>query len=360
MKKPCILLVMAAIAFGCGSKDKFLFNQVSTGLVVNPDTKTIVKNNTFVSATLDSSAAIHTLGSKVSFSSSDQFQHFSYATYSLPGAITPVNVFGNTVVFGSGAALTPSLYYSSDYGFHFDSIVNPVFNPAMSTSGYTSTDLIDVSYLDNTSLMVLYIQRVASNLHTKRLFKVNMTTKHADSVYAWQDKYSPVSMKFNNSQKGWMLLYSNTANGTFISRTNNGGATWTAPVAIDTKNMSILQSGTNGNMTVYEPLGNAFLSSDSGKTWKTPAADLKFSCIQKLSAAIAYGITTDGLIKSADSGKTWNVVSNNSLYEFANMKNLSFKDEQNGIIYGDQKMFITSDGGVTWKTLLYPYSYITN
>jgi hypothetical protein len=358
MKRPYILFVMAAMAFGCGDKDKFLFTQVSTGLVVNAETKTIVKNNTFVNATLDSTGTIRTLGSKVSFTSSDLFQTFNYTTYALPGAATPVNVYKNTIAFASGTYNAPALYYSSDYGYKFDSVVSPVLNQPFSTNGFYATELVDISYLDNQSMMMLYIQKATSNIHTKRLYKVNIATKQADSVWAWQDKYSPVAMRFTDTKNGWILMYSNTANGTYISRTSDGGKTWTAAKSIDTRNMPLLQPNGKGNMVVYESEGNAMFSADSGATWKKTKDDIKFNCVQKVDAALVYGINSTGFIKSTDSGQTWTNVSNNSAYEFANMKNLSFKDAQNGIMYTDQKMFVTSDGGVTWKTILYPYPYI--
>jgi photosystem II stability/assembly factor-like uncharacterized protein len=40
------------------------------------------------------------------------------------------------------------------------------------------------------------------------------------------------------------------------------------------------------------------------------------------------------------------------------MKKIHFQDEQNGVMYGDQKLYITADGGVTWKVLLFPYPYM--
>ena len=73
--------------------------------------------------------------------------------------------------------------------------------------------------------------------------------------------------------------------------------------------------------------------------------------------AVIYGVTTESLVKSTDTGVTWNTVSDN-FYEYLNMKKLHFQDEQNGIMYGDQKLYVTADGGVTWKVLLFPYPYM--
>jgi photosystem II stability/assembly factor-like uncharacterized protein len=70
-----------------------------------------------------------------------------------------------------------------------------------------------------------------------------------------------------------------------------------------------------------------------------------------------YGLTGESLMKSTDTGTTWNAVSSAG-YEYLNMKKLHFQDDQNGLMYGGQKLYITADGGVSWKVLLYPYSYV--
>ena len=362
MKKTYTLLALAALLAGCGDKDKFLFTQISTGKAVNEETKTIVKNNSFVYATLDSTSTIRTLGSKISFNSGNQFQTFAYNSYTLPTAATTINTFRNTVVFATGTYNTNTFYYSKDYGFTFDTVSSISLTPAMNTSGFTSTELVDVAYLDDNTLMLLYIQKLPSNLHYKQFFKLNIKTKQADSVYRWQDKYSPVAIKFADSKKGWMVLYSNTSNGTFIERTADGGKSWTNPKTIDnTRNMPLLQLGSNGNMTVAEAEGNACFSADSGNTWKKTTADIKFNGVQKVDKALAYGVnSTDGLVKSTDSGQTWTPVPGNATYEFPTIKNISFKDDKNGIMYGSQKMLITADGGTTWKIILYPYPYIVD
>lgn len=361
MTKAYIFFAIAALAVGCGDKDKFLFTQISTGKAVNEETKTIVKNNTFLSATLDSTSVIHGLGSKVAFNSSNEFQTFAYNSFTLPAVATPVSVRKNTVVFSRGTYNAPTLYYSSDYGYKFDSVVAPVLTPALSTDpSFTSSELVDVAYLDANTLMVLYIQKLASNLHYKQFFKVNIQTKVADSVWRWQDKYTPVAIKFADAKNGWMVMYSNTSNGTFIERTSDGGKTWTTPKTIDnTRNMPLFQLGSNGNLTVQEAEGNACFSADSGNTWTKTTADIKFNGVQKVDKTLVYGVnTTDGFVKSTDGGATFTPVAGNATYEFPTIKNISFKDDKNGIMYGDQKMLITTDGGTTWKIILYPYPYI--
>jgi photosystem II stability/assembly factor-like uncharacterized protein len=99
------------------------------------------------------------------------------------------------------------------------------------------------------------------------------------------------------------------------------------------------------------------MSPDSGVTWKKPSADLKLTCAHMVNKAVIFGIDGETLVKSTDTGVTWNTVSSTG-YEYINMKKLHFQDDQNGVMYADQKLYITADGGVTWKVLLYPYTYI--
>lgn len=121
--------------------------------------------------------------------------------------------------------------------------------------------------------------------------------------------------------------------------------------------MSNLQVDANGVLSASYTSGNAAFSSDSGATWKKPAGGIRFTCVHRVNANVAYGISDSDLKKTTDGGLTWEDVPNSG-YEFVNMKNIYFQNEDNGIMYADQKLYITADGGKTWKTLLYPYSYI--
>lgn len=357
MRKPYYLLICIAIAFGCGDKDKFLFSQAETELVVNPETKVLVKGNTLVYSRLDSGNIIHGISNNIVFNTSDQFKTFDYKGSTLPTNITPFVIDKNIVITASGDVMAPVIQYSVDYGSTWTSFT-PTLTPALSATGYYSTELVSINYIDDQTIAMIYSQKSVSSADKRILYRVNIGSQQGISVSSFSDAWIPAAMKFANIETGWMLMYNSGAYGTtYISKTADSGKTWTAPKVIDKNIMSNLQLSGNGVISASYPSGNAAFSSDSGTTWKKPTGGIRFTCVHRVNANVAYGISDSDLKKSTDGGQTWEDVPNSG-YEFVNMKNIYFQDEDNGIMYADQKMYITADGGKTWKTLLYPYSYI--
>jgi hypothetical protein len=357
MKKTYFLLIAAAVAFGCGKKDKFMYSQVATTPVLNPDLKSILKDNTILNANLDSSGVIRGVTDKNAFNTSDQFQTFNHAGYSISNALTPYVYDKNTVIVATGTILSPMVHYSQDYGFTWDSMA-PVLSPAINTGGYYETDL-SVAYINKQTFVMIYVLKSSTNIHKKMIYKVDIGSKQAQLINSWQDYYIPMSVKYTNDTIAYMLIYRSSVNGTYIAKTTNGGSLWTTPLSIDTRNMSIMQVADKGNICVYEPNSYAAYSTDSGATWRKSAYSSNFNALHMVTPSLSFALTNDGLVKSADTGKTWTAIPSTGT-EFSSMKHIYFNTDQKGIMYTDQKMFITSDGGATWKTLLYPYGYIIN
>jgi hypothetical protein len=361
MKKLYLFFIIGAVAWGCGDKDKYLYTQIPVTPVLNPDTKAIIKDNTMMNVRLDSAGSgsiIHGITDKNAFATSSQFQDFTYGGYSLPATkVTPFSYDRNTIVVATGTSLAPVVYYSLDYGNTWSS-ATPVFSPVISTTGFYANDLVNVSYIDSNNLMLAYQQKSYTNADSRKFYKLDLTTKVATRVSYFDDAFQPIAIKFTDKKTGWMLLYKPSAYSTFISKTLDTGRNWSNPVAITNRYIAGLQTGVKGSLCALEDAGNAYVSADSGMTWKKPSADLKLTHAHMVNQAVIYGLTTESLVKSTDTGVTWNTVSSTG-YEYINMKKVHFLNDQTGLMYGGQKLYMTSDGGVTWKTLLYPYSYVT-
>lgn len=358
MKQLYFFLVMGAVAWGCGDKDRFMESKLPVTPVLNSNLKVIIKENTLLNVRLDSNAGIRGITDKNYFATADQFQNFSYNSIAVPGdQISPYNYNKNFVVVASGTPTAPVVNYSLDYGKTWTSVAPKIFTPVLSTAGYYSTELVCATFIDSNNIMLAYQQKSNADADSRKFYKLDLTTTEAKRVSYFDDAFQPVNMQFLNDSTGWMLVYKNSAYSTFISKTQDTGRTWSEPVAIDNRVINGLQIGTKGNVLASEDFGNAYVSTDSGKTWKKPAADLKLTYAHMVNQSVIYGVTKESLMKSTDTGVTWNTVSNEG-YEYLNMKKIHFQDEQNGLMYGDQKLYITADGGVSWKVLLYPYPYI--
>ena len=351
MKKTYFLLIAAAVAFGCGKKDKFLYSQVASQPVFNPDLKSILKDNTILNANLDSSGVIRGVTDKNGFTTSDQFQTFNHAGYSISNALTPFVFDKNTVIVATGTILSPIVHYSQDYGLTWDSIA-PNLTPAISTGGYYETDL-SVSFINKQSFVMTYVLKSSTNIHKKMIYRVDIGAKQGQLVNSWQDYYIPMSVKYTNDTTAYMLIYRSSVNGTYISKTTNGGSLWSAPLYLDSMNLSIMQVADKGNICVYQPNSYATYSTDSGSTWRKSAYSSNFNTLQVVSPSLSFALTNNGLVKSADTGKTWTAVPGTGI-DVSSMKHIYFNTDQKGLMYTDQKMDITADGGATWKNILDP------
>jgi hypothetical protein len=348
---------MGVAAWGCGDKDRFLFNQIEVEPVLNAETKIIIKDASLINVRLDSTNVIRGFSTSNFFTTSNQFQNFTYNGVTMPATkLAPYSYNRNTVVIAAGTSASPVLFYSIDYGNTFTS-VTPTFSPVISTTGFYSTDLVCASFIDSNNLMLAYQQKANTTADSRKFYKLNLTTKVATRVSYFDDAFYPVNIKFTDYKTGFMLLYKNSGYATYLSRTLDTGRTWTVPVEIAKRVITGLQTGTKGNLCATEDYGKAYMSVDSGKTWKKTGEDLKLTDAYMVNQSVVYGLDSLQVWKSIDTGVTWNKVES-GIYEFSNMKKLHFQDDQNGIMYGGQKLYITADGGANWKVLLYPYSYV--
>lgn len=361
MRQLFFLFLIGAAAWGCGDKDRYLVTQLPAKPAINADVKVLIKDNSLYTVRLDAGGVIRGLTTDRFFTTSDAFENFTSDVYSVPVAsrLTPFSYDSNAVCVAAGTVLAPTVYYSTDFGQNWSTVaLNAAsFSPAISTAGYNTTELVNVAYIDNDNLLLTYQQKSAVNADSRKFFKLDLQTQKAIRVSYFDDAYYPIDVKFTDNKTGYVLLYKNSAYSSFISKTLDTGRTWSQPVVITDRVLHGLQAGTAGSLCATENNGNAYLSTDSGATWKKPATDLKLTAAHMVTRNVIYGITSENLVKSTDTGVTWNTVSGEG-YEYLNMKNLHFQDEENGVMYGGQKLYLTADGGATWKVLLYPYKYV--
>jgi hypothetical protein len=354
MKFRNLYILTLAIFCGCGNKNVLLIDQAPMTPAVNPATKAIIKNSRLVYARLDGGDTIHGITTGNAFRTTNDFADFVLNPVSLNTANTPYSFNGNRGIYGSVQAMSSVINYSTDYGNSWTSF-SPVFSPALISSGFYSSGFLGFSLVGDQGILALYVQQSTYNGNSRQLYKVNVTTKTASLVWAIQDAYLPLAMQFANAKTGWMLL---SSGGTWLSGTTDSGATWTSPVRISYRSLPNLRVSEGGQLAAYSTSGYAYFSGDNGATWKEAPDTLQFSDISIAQPSLLYGLTGTGLKKSTDGGVTWNMVFSYSA-ELNSVGKLFFKDGQNGLAYGNEQLFLTGDGGQSWKVLLYPYSYIT-
>jgi photosystem II stability/assembly factor-like uncharacterized protein len=241
--------------------------------------------------------------------------------------------------------------YSTDYGISWKSVTPDVHGST--TSGYAGL-IIGIKFLSsNTMLLLTGTNQSFWSLDYPPtncwIFRTNLQTGKGDSL-ACIKGYFPISMQFNSSSTGWMLL--SKGNIAYISKTTNGGANWSTPVMVASPYEPLnLAVGTN-TVFLYNKNGGGYFSTDGGTTWKKSKANDRFSEVTVIDDKTVYATTEAGFYKSNDSGDSWTAI---SLYSYGK---LSFINEKQGIRYNTESMYITQDGGLSWKTLLYRFPYI--
>jgi len=353
MKKHNLYILCLVILCGCGNKDVLLINSVPVTTVVNPATKAIIKGNSIIYARLDSGAVIHGMTTGNAFRTANYFLDFNLSPVVLQTATTPYGFNGSTVVYGSGSALTPVVNFSTNYGVSWNSF-SPVFSPALAGAGFYSSGFFSLSPVSDQEVYGVYVEQTYLSGNTRQFYKIDVNAKTATLVSSVQDNLFPLAVQFANAKTGWMVL-SNA--GTWISGTTDSGVTWSKPVLLDSRNLGGLRVGADGQIAIYSIPG-AYLSADNGATWKKVPDSVYLYDVRFVSSNLIYAMGSDGLEKSTDGGTTWSYVSYFTP-AFSGVQKIFFEDAQNGLAFTDQRLYMTVDGGKTWKALLYPYSYTT-
>jgi hypothetical protein len=345
------LLSFGIIIFGCGKKNTSLLDSLPVVPIVNPDTRVLLKDNLLLYIQIENANLIRGITSKNVFQTTDYFKNFSYQPYSLP---TPTHIidYDRNYVTGIADVVVPTtIAYSTDYGSSWKSFVPNI--SGTTTSGYAGL-VTSVKFLSNATMLL--VTGTNSNFYSQDypanncwIFRINPETGKGDSLSCIKT-FFPIAMQFANATTGYMLL--SKGNSTYISKTTDGGANWNIPVVIANSYEPLnIVAGTT-NVFLYNKNGGGYFSNDGGATWKKSKSNERFAEVVRINDHLLYATTEAGFLKSEDGGDHWNTV---LLYAYGK---LCFVNEKQGIRYTNESLYITENGGLNWKILLYRFPYI--
>jgi len=152
------------------------------------------------------------------------------------------------------------------------------------------------------------------------------------------------------------------ASGASIYKTTDGGATWTNKGALTSSTVYTAKFITSAKALAGDAAGNVYVSTDAGETWASVSASSQKLLNLGSTANAVYAVGGAGtVVKSTDGGATWaNKYSAVTQYM---LRDLKFFDNLNGLASGGSssaadslgQMFKTTDGGKNWS--LVPFNF---
>src|SRR5690606_19169342 len=144
-----------------------------------------------------------------------------------------------------------------------------------------------------------------------------------------------------------------------VWKTDDGGEGWTEVGAIAGVASPLLTIVDAARLLAYDSSGKAFHSSDGGRSFEeVPVGSRNIIRCHAVGGNVVYALLDGGLAKSNDGGKTWGTLDASVHGIGISGTALDFYNEQRGIVYGPDRLFITVDGGESWEIGVYPYEYV--
>lgn len=354
-----LLLIVVLAATGCGKKDASLLELVPASPIVNPNTRVLIKDNALIYAEMGSQG-IRGFNRTHSFTTPDGFQSFTIRPYTRDNYQSQYRVQGNRMIFWNKQTHTP-FTYSLNFGQSWQTL-QPEIEGTSAAIGHFYGYIEDFHFINDNNLLLFNWNLESSggwNQQTlvTRLYKVDLSTGKG-SLYSAITNYMPVKMHFQDSNTGWLHL-TRGGRDAYIAKTTDGGLTWSTPVLVEAAELMTLAAGSDGYLFFYNSNGLKYASANGGATWTKLPTSPRISDVVVINASSLLAVSESGFVKSTDGGSTWNFQSDKEKDRYRYGK-ISFRNEKEGIIYQDQSMYQTTDGGATWQPLLNTYPYIIN
>lgn len=162
---------------------------------------------------------------------------------------------------------------------------------------------------------------------------------------AYSKEATKYDISFSTPLKGMAISINSNQTKGFIVRSYDGGENWdTCYTAINPLSLTILNNGEN----VYFALLNNFKllrTTNFGQNWDTiPLATLAY-LFDFPSPSVGYYFSNAGIYRSLDSGKTWSITNQYSIF---NAWDMEFANDSMGLINTPDTLYRTIDSGQTW------------
>ncbi|WP_028296824.1 WD40/YVTN/BNR-like repeat-containing protein [Olivibacter sitiensis] len=346
----CTAMIAISGLVSCVNKEDTLLDLFPNETVVNPKVGMLIDGNYLEHATMVGENEVKGFSRLNFFETPDVFAEI-IQTSSRPNPSLVANIIYQNAAY---TFFTEPYYLrfgiSDNYGRSWESYVLDVASP-------TPQDHIAGIYGMNGHKQVLVLaSQLRSGGMGAYLYSYDQEARAGSVKYSF-GAYTASSLCFVTDDVGWALLKSVAGDKLYISRTDDGGYQWTSPLEIGNMVAPDMVASTPMHLLVYDSQGrvSSLASTDGGYTFATGP---RFSDVQFASEEKLYAINGALFYESEDAGLTWHVSSPTIYGQSVFGNRLSFFDENHGIVYAQDRLFSTADGGRTWDIAIFPYDYV--
>lgn len=357
-KKIGVALAGIALLFGCKG-DGTLLDLYPMDPIVNPEVRVLIQDNRFIHARLDGRQRISGITEKGVFSTTDRFQSFGFESH--PWQVgQEAMAFGNgLIVHAPNEGLSFSLRYSTDNGLTWATYDKPILDEADLAAGRISVVQLLVSA--DRLVWLLCQQQIGADRRVL-LYRVDLAAARSEKLFS-KASATGLAANFLDGESGWLLYATpdDPKSRIHVLKTKDGGHAWSEEAVLDGVDDPAIEPVDANTLLVYDEAGKAFHSADGGASFTSVSiGGSGIGLCQATSGQVVYALLTNGVAKSSDGGQTWAVLKAEAHGVEILGSAMHFYNERQGIVYADDKLFLTENAGETWDILVYPYDYVFN
>ncbi|MBO9573195.1 MAG: exo-alpha-sialidase [Chitinophagaceae bacterium] len=369
MKNFFTILLISVFLISCSKNTNELLDLLPVKTIVNPNIKILIGdiNARLIKAQAKENGIIKGFTDKYFFQTTDNFESFSYSPYSFPVLIDELTIDQDRMWTVKMSMNNISVVYSNDFGKNWNSFstnINEMI-PAPELAKFMG----EICFLNNNE--ILFTINTAENSWDETsikyktwIYRINLITNDV-VLLSSIDNYQTHSIAFHNNEILMIIKKLISRGGgaydtqnSYLVRSTDAGASWNEPILIDYNFNLNLLLGPGSSQFAYLKNRNATYSADGGNTWNLSSfQNPPFTNVQFTENLTLYASTENLPYKSIDGGNSW-ISIDRKVYGAQVQGDISFVDKDHGIVYDKNQLFITEDGGTTWKVLLSKYSYI--
>lgn len=355
-KKIHLLLTVCALYLplnACVNKEESLLDLFPNSPIVSREVGKLINGNALVDVVLLDSVNVRGISLNSYFETPDLFGTINLLIGNLSSYGYDINYEGGGHYTARSSDHLDAFGKSRDYGryWQWHALMLP------NTSPGTTIQVAAVSPREDESYWVLARESNYLGQNRSLLMSYILTTSTSAINHDF-GHYDPLTVHFANRDAGWALLKTVNQPQMHLTRTTDGGQTWSTPQPLATYMIRPkIISGSAEHLFIFDrqSTNTSLYSTDGGRSFAESIAVLD---AQYITEDVIYALNYDRFYKSSNGAVSWENSASVVYDQVVGGTKLWFSDTNQGIVYGSDRVFSTKDGGVSWDIAVFPYGYV--